>query len=90
LGDDAARLHAELGSYARSKNIKKLFTLGVLSENATQTFGANAAHFHQRDALIAALKAVANSQTTFLIKGSRSAKMELVVRELCDLAGDTH
>ena len=90
LGDDAVRLHAELGSYARSKNIKKLFTLGFLSENATQTFGANAAHFYQRDALIAALKAVANSQTTFLIKGSRSAKMELVVRELCDLAGDTH
>jgi len=90
LGEDAAQMHAELGSYARSKSVYKLFTLGVLSENASQAFGANAEHFQQREALVAALKAIADTKTTFLIKGSRSAKMELVVRELCDLAGETH
>jgi len=61
-----------------------------MSENASQAFGANAEHFQQREALVAALKAIADTKTTFLIKGSRSAKMELVVRELCDLAGETH
>lgn len=90
LGEHAAELHAELGEYARKKNIQRLYTLGVLSENASRRFGEGAVHYTDRDQLIEALKKQATATTTFLIKGSRSSKMDLVVRQLCDFSGDSH
>lgn len=90
LGEQAAELHAELGDYARQKKIAHLLTLGNLSKYASHRFGVGAEHFTERDLLVAALKKLATPTTTFLIKGSRSSKMDLVVRELCDSAGDTH
>ncbi len=90
LGPDAARLHGELGDYARSKKLSHIFTLGNLSQNASQHFGVGAQHFMDRASLVSHLKAIARADMTLLIKGSRSSKMDLVVRELCDSAGDTH
>jgi len=93
LGDDAAGLHAALGAYAKYK-IDKLFTLGVLSRHASEAFGdaGSALNFTSREALIEQLKKVATPNTTLLIKGSRSAKMDLVVNALCSLqeSGDHH
>lgn len=90
LGEHAAELHAELGQYAREKNIRYVFTLGSLSENASRRFGSGAMHFTERDLLVNALKKLATPSTTFLVKGSRSSKMDLVVRALCDISGETH
>lgn len=89
LGDDAERLHAELGVYAKQKNINQLFTLGKLSRHASDAFSAGAQHFDSREQLIAQLKTLATPGTTLLIKGSRSAKMDLVVSALCAI-GDIH
>lgn len=90
LGPEAPQLHTELGEYARAKKITNLFTVGKLSENATQAFGKGALHFADQPSLVAHLKTIANKNTTLLIKGSRSAAMDLVVRALCDSAGDLH
>lgn len=90
LGPDAPRLHAELGEYARAKKLMHLFTVGKLSENATQAFGAGAEHFSDKAALVTHLKTMANKNITILIKGSRSAAMDSVVRELCTSAGEHH
>lgn len=90
LGPEAPALHAELGDYARAKKLTHLFTVGKLSENASRAFGAGAQHFGDKAALVAHLKAIANKNTTILIKGSRSAAMDSVVRELCTSAGDHH
>ncbi|WP_039914866.1 UDP-N-acetylmuramoyl-tripeptide--D-alanyl-D-alanine ligase [Cellvibrio mixtus] len=90
LGSDSAQLHGELGDYARSKKLPHIFTLGNLSQNASQHFGEGAQHFTDRASLVAHLKTIARADMTLLIKGSRSSKMDLVVRELCDSAGDTH
>lgn len=90
LGPDTVRLHAELGDYARSKQLPHIFTLGNLSQNASRQFGAGAQHFTERADLVAHLRTIARADMTLLIKGSRSSKMDLVVRELCDSAGDTH
>ncbi|HSC68874.1 MAG TPA: UDP-N-acetylmuramoyl-tripeptide--D-alanyl-D-alanine ligase [Cellvibrio sp.] len=90
LGPEAPRLHTELGEYARAKKIANLFTVGKLSENASRAFGANALHFVDQAALVEHLKKIANKDTTLLIKGSRSAAMDLVVRQLCDSAEDLH
>ncbi len=86
LGENAAALHAELGIYAQHK-IDKLLTLGVLSRYASDAFGAfgTTEHFTERDRLIETLTKIATPNTTILIKGSRSAKMDLVVGALCNL-----
>ena len=92
LGDDAAALHASLGAYAKNK-IDKFFTLGALSRHASEIFSGadNKSHFTSRDALIEQLTALATPNTTLLIKGSRSAKMDLVVSALClQKSGDHH
>lgn len=89
LGPDAARLHGELGDYARDKQLPHIFTLGKLSENASQHFGAGAQHFTDRERLVAHLKSIARADTTFLIKGSRSARMDLVVQALCNPVGES-
>lgn len=90
LGPEAAQLHAELGEYARAKKLSHLFTVGKLSENASKAFGTDAIHFADKATLVAHLKSIANKNTTILIKGSRSAAMDTVVRELCNSAGDNH
>jgi UDP-N-acetylmuramoyl-tripeptide--D-alanyl-D-alanine ligase len=94
LGEEAEKLHSQLGDYAREKNIYQLFTLGKLSENVSRAFCKNtegknsevknAEHFVDREKLIEKLKQQANSDITYLIKGSRSAQMDLVVRALCE------
>ncbi len=81
LGDKAIALHIELGIYAKSK-IDKLFTLGTLSRHTGEAFGS-AENFTDRDSLIHALKKIVTPKTTLLIKGSRSARMDLVVVALC-------
>ena len=83
LGDNAAELHAELGDYARQKNIQQLFTLGKLSEHLSRRYGQGAEHFTDRELLISRLQQIARPGMTYLIKGSRSARMELIVQALC-------
>lgn len=82
LGEDAEKMHAELGNYARQKQLQKIFTCGKLSANVSQAFGQGAEHFTDRDSLIEKLKQQACPGTTFLIKGSRSARMDLIVNAL--------
>jgi len=91
LGENAEELHAQLGLYARQKNINHFYTLGVLTKHASDAFGQQLGqhHFTERDSLIAALKNIATPDTTILIKGSRSAKMDLVVSALCS-TGENH
>lgn len=90
LGPEAPQLHTELGEYARAKKIAQLLTVGKLSENAARSFGEGARHFADQSSLIEYLKKIANKDTTMLIKGSRSAAMDLVVRQLCDSAEGAH
>lgn len=91
LGENTEDLHAQLGLYARQKNINHFYTLGVLTKHASDAFGQQLGqhHFTERDSLIAALKNIATPDTTILIKGSRSAKMDLVVSALCSI-GENH
>mgnify|MGYP003829787065 CR=1 FL=1 len=84
-------MHAQLGAYAQQKNLDHFFTLGVLTKYASEAYGQQLGqhHFADRELLIAALKDLETPDTTILIKGSRSAKMDLVVSALCS-NGDNH
>ncbi|MGI5308320.1 UDP-N-acetylmuramoyl-tripeptide--D-alanyl-D-alanine ligase [Rheinheimera sp. WS51] len=86
LGEDARLYHEEVGLYAKNAGINLLFTLGVLSSSASDLFQQQGAHFSSRQALVTALLAIINEQqkVTLLVKGSRSAKMELVVQDLLE------
>ena len=82
LGDTAPQLHAEVGDYARVSGVTHFFTLGELSKHAAKSYGASARHFADVDALVAAVRALLNNETTVLVKGSRFMKMERVVEAL--------
>lgn len=83
LGENAAALHAHIGTYAKEQGLKQLFTLGELSRHASKAFSAGAEHFEDLASLLTRLKEIADEHTVFLIKGSRSAKTDLIVAALC-------
>lgn len=86
LGTDARLYHEQIGEYAKNAGINLLFTLGVLSQSASDLFQGQSAHFSQRQAMLDQLLPVilAQQEVTLLVKGSRSAKMELVVQDLLE------
>ncbi|QBL08471.1 UDP-N-acetylmuramoyl-tripeptide--D-alanyl-D-alanine ligase [Rheinheimera sp. D18] len=86
LGTDARLYHEEIGLYAQKAGVNLLFTLGVLSQSASDLFAGQGAHFSSRQALIQRLMPIVLEQqeVTLLVKGSRSAKMELVVQDLLE------
>jgi len=86
LGEDAEKLHGELGLYARRRGVDLLFTCGPLSRAAAIAFGGGARHFDSREELTEALGEQLRSGDTVLVKGSRAAAMEKVVEALCQEA----
>jgi UDP-N-acetylmuramoyl-tripeptide--D-alanyl-D-alanine ligase len=79
LGADAARMHREVGEYAKTKDLKQLYCLGELSLEMVQGFGVGARHFDDAAALAEVIKPQLSAQVTVLVKGSRFMKMERVV-----------
>lgn len=82
VGVRGPEFHREVGQYARERGIDALFAIGSLMREAAQAFGADAAHFDDAGALIAALRPRLRAGTTVLIKGSRFMQMERVVQAL--------
>jgi UDP-N-acetylmuramoyl-tripeptide--D-alanyl-D-alanine ligase len=87
LGDQAPALHAEIGRRARAAGVPHLLTLGRLSREAAEAFGDGAEAFEQIPDLVAALERQVSAGDTLLIKGSRSAGMERVVKLLLGEGG---
>lgn len=82
LGADAAAIHAEVGRYAKQRQVAALYTLGKLSAETSAAFGVGAAHFSDLESLLMALQSSLTGTDAVLIKGSRSARMERVVAAL--------
>ncbi|HCN46433.1 MAG TPA: UDP-N-acetylmuramoyl-tripeptide--D-alanyl-D-alanine ligase [Pseudomonas sp.] len=89
LGQWAEEGHQQVGAYARGK-VDALYAVGPMMAHAVKAFGQNARHFTNQADLIAAVRGEQASNTTILIKGSRSAAMENVVAALCDSSGEKH
>lgn len=79
LGEESPEAHRAVGEYARAAGVEKLLAIGEQARLMVEAFGAGAQHFAGKTDLIAACKALASSQATFLIKGSRGATMDTVV-----------
>ncbi|WP_035159118.1 UDP-N-acetylmuramoyl-tripeptide--D-alanyl-D-alanine ligase [Cobetia crustatorum] len=82
LGDDAERLHAEVGAYACQLGIDFFATCGEEAQAATEAFGAGGKHFIERTALEAYVRTHLPTGASVLVKGSRSAGMENVIAAL--------
>jgi len=89
LGADAAAIHESAGRTARALGIDRLYAQGAFASRYASGFGSGAAVFADHASLIAALDADLQQQgadsVTLLVKGSRSARMDVVVKAL---AGD--
>jgi UDP-N-acetylmuramoyl-tripeptide--D-alanyl-D-alanine ligase len=79
LGASAKKLHADIGEKAKKSGVDFLYATGELSMNATKAFGENGFYFQDKNELIKVLKKNLSSDDVVLVKGSRSAAMEVVV-----------
>ena len=82
LGNDAKKFHEEVGTLSQKSGIDGLFTIGKLSNNASNAFGKGASHFDNYDDLEKSLIKILDKYSTVLVKGSRSMKMERIVNTL--------
>ncbi len=82
VGDQGPQFHAEVGAYARERNIEKLAATGELSAQAAMQFvagGSTTSHHVDMPALIDAVLGALPHVASVLVKGSRFMKMEQVV-----------
>ena len=87
LGERARFYHQQVGEYAQQKGIDQLYSVGVLSQSASDVFAKNGRHFSDKSALVSALTECLSTEKrdiSILVKGSRSARMEDVVSALED------
>ncbi len=84
LGTDKEAAHIALGEYAASKGIDYFFGTGVLSALAVQAFGQTATHAADCAQLASLLRPKLAAGVSVLVKGSRSAGMERVVKQLAE------
>ena len=82
LGQQAKKLHEEVGRYARFKGVTQLLALGNLSSYAACAFGQNAQSFEGMQDLLDQVNILQSIQGTILVKGSRLMKMEQVIQRL--------
>ena len=83
LGCNAAELHREVGRYAKSKGIEELHSFGELAAESALAFGGDdSQRYSDLEQLTAGIKSFLAADTVVLVKGSRAARMERVVREL--------
>ncbi|MBO1256418.1 UDP-N-acetylmuramoyl-tripeptide--D-alanyl-D-alanine ligase [Alteromonas sp. 5E99-2] len=85
LGEKSKHYHEQVGRYAYENGVDTLYTMGKLSQHASEGFGEGAIHHSQLDDLMQSLQAGLAAEyrdVTILVKGSRSSKMEVVVKAI--------
>lgn len=88
LGSASESSHQEVGVHATNKKIDSLYACGPLASLAAESFGSNGYSFLDKQSLVEALRDELERNTTVLVKGSRSAKMEDVVHQI-SLTGES-
>lgn len=79
LGPTARELHSEIGAFAFELGIERLLTVGVGCEGYADGFGEATEMYQTHDEAVNAIVRTIEPPMTVLVKGSRSAAMDLVV-----------
>lgn len=83
LGAEEVQQHQLIGEYARDHKVDRLLAYGQLSKNTVQSYGDGADWYESKNHLLDALMSELQPNSTVLVKGSRSMKMEDVVAVVC-------
>ena len=89
VGEDGPQFHREIGAYAKTSEIARLFAAGELAREAVSAFGEGGEHCASVEALAARVAAESRAGVTMLVKGSRFMRMERVVTALTGATGGT-
>jgi UDP-N-acetylmuramoyl-tripeptide--D-alanyl-D-alanine ligase len=87
IGEGSHQCHDEIGGYAKSQGVDRLYALGEASAQAVRNFGEGGKHFCSIEKLIAAVKKDMDADSTVLVKGSRFMRMERVADALAAAEG---
>lgn len=87
LGEDAERLHVEIGQFARDQGITNLIAIGDLAASAADAFGAGATSYLNKQGAIDQLLNNLCPESRILVKGSRTSRMEDVVNSIQEQGG---
>ena len=90
VGTQGPEFHREVGAYARSRGIGRLYAMGEASRHAVEAFGDAGIHCGSLEQLLDKVREKTSPGTTFLVKGSRFMKMERVVAALTGTAQGGH
>ena len=83
LGSSSSKAHEEVGAYAKSSGVEKIFTIGEYNDEFKKGFeDKNCSCYDHMDELIIDLKKEIKENDVILIKASRSMKFENIVKEL--------
>lgn len=82
LGTDAEAIHQQLALAAKQAGVDTLFAVGDYAVQMAESFGENGHGFSSKERLLAALLPTVQRGDVILVKGSRSAGMEMVVQQL--------
>lgn len=82
LGSEAKTAHVEVGSYAKESGFNYFYGVGELSAFAAKEFGNSGFAFSDQAKLIEQLLNNISADSKILVKGSRSASMEVVAQAL--------
>ena len=85
LGSDSERIHIQMGMDAKQASVKRLWTVGVNSKKACESFGDGAKHFDDVATLESALKQEISKDVTCLIKGSRFMQLDKLADSLVEV-----
>lgn len=84
LGEEAPQWHRSAATMARESGVTRLFTVGRFGAQTAESFGQGGEYFETMDALNQCLLSQLQAASTILVKGSRSAGMERVVKKILD------
>lgn len=84
LGEYVETQHMEIGKIAKQFGIDKLFAVGKSTPLSVAAFGDGGVHFTSQHELVQHLRKCLNKEVNVLVKGSRSSRMEDIVRQISE------